>query len=153
MDQSIAKTLLDLEVKKIKLSLLQGHPLNDPWANVWVLNDTDHGIPIEAGPTDIFILNLIEHGSSGYLWNIDDLGDFGFNVIASQIDSPESIIGSLESREWIVSNEHPVKGEVVLQEKRPWSPDEHLNEFNFTFDLLGKEEGYPRYERELYEAA
>lgn len=147
INQQTEMNLLGIQPKQIKNQLLNGEALKDPWADVWLLSENDHTEIIEAGPTDVFILNLTEHGSGGYLWNVDELEKKGFRVQSFGSIPNEQAVGGPVKRSWALSSDSPLTGNLKLEERRPWQPDDLVNQLVLSYSLLGKEVGLPRYLR------
>jgi len=151
------EALLSATPKQLKIELLNGQELENPWADVWLLSETDHGEFIEAGPSDVFVLKLTERGNGGYLWNIKELNVLGFNVHthdpAPEFDPGSDIFGSSIARCWKITSDAPTAGNVALEERRPWQREDVTNRLEFKYSLWGKEAGLPRFQRPLFQAA
>ncbi|MBR9973779.1 ImmA/IrrE family metallo-endopeptidase [Magnetospirillum sp. J10] len=153
IDQQTLDRLMKTSPKTIKAHLLDGVVLEDPWADVWSLSEADHDGEIEAGPNDIFLLKLREHGGSGYLWNADDLVRLGFIVERHEGPLAVETVGSALTRCWKISADFPSEGYLNLEERRPWQADDVIGQFNLAYSLWGKEAGIPRFQRPLLRAA
>ncbi len=153
VDSSTQDTLKSTKPKAIKENLLNGLALKDPWADVWKLTPADHDEFIEAGPNDTFILKLPEHGNGGYLWNIEELKEHGFDVQTHGTEVTEEVIGSPQTREWWLTSDMPISGDFLVSERRPWNEDDAINHFEFSYSLWGKESGIPRFQRPQLAAA
>jgi hypothetical protein len=153
IDQQTLDRLMKISPKAIKAQLLDGVVLEDPLADVWSLTEADHDGEIEAGPNDVFLLKLREHGGSGYLWNADDLVGHGFAVERHEGPSAVETVGSALTRCWKISADFPSEGSLSLEERRPWLVDDVIGRFSLAYSLWGKEAGIPRFQRPLLLAA
>jgi hypothetical protein len=133
--------LLSFEPKAIKSSLLHGYEPPDWHSDVWLLTDRDEGAFIEGGRHDLFVVRLRENSGAGYLWSFDELKAAGFALVADDQESegPECVGGILTRRVTARSNTR-TRGEVTLQESRPWLPQRPLHELHLHYDLRGPEE-------------
>lgn len=121
--------LAKMQPKTLKEQLVKDFAVPD-WRNrdVWNLTERDEGTIIEADRGDLFVLNLKQHGGSGYLWTFDELQKAGFLVLR---DATEAIypdrIGAISQR--IVLGEAPdlEEGTYTLRETRPWQSADVAN--------------------------
>ena len=103
----------------------------------------------------IFRAAAREHGSGGYLWDLDQLIASGFAVVR---DEREAIDGDgivIVVRRVTAAPDAPRRGRMSLDERRPWQPAPALTSLTLDFDLTGPEQtGLSRAERRhLLEAA
>jgi Zn-dependent peptidase ImmA (M78 family)/predicted secreted protein len=133
--------LLSFEPKAIKRGLLSGYEPPDWRADVWLLTDRDEGTFIEGGRNDLFVVRLRENSGAGYLWNFEDLSAAGFALVADdqEVDDPECIGGVL-TRKVTARSSQRVRGNLTLQESRPWLPHKPLHELHLEYDLRGPEQ-------------
>ena len=119
--------------------------LQDRQGDAWILSEHDHGKHLEAGPADVFTINLDEQSTSGYRWNLDNPSEVSVfddqTMTGPRIGSPS--LRSL-TRQPIPSKVH----ELTLAQRRPWN-QEVCKEWHVEIDNRGKEtEGLPRRLRE-----
>jgi Zn-dependent peptidase ImmA (M78 family) len=155
IDNSTFAVLANVEVKRLKQEILEGHQLENWYPDVWVLTEADQGSIIEGDSRDAFVLRLRESSGAGYLWNIDDLKNAGFLLFRDErIISPvEDAVGGDVERIVAARPGESRVGHVSLQHSRPWQATEApLGTLSFSFDLRGKESGRPRAERRLVAA-
>lgn len=153
IDRPTQDRLLRIEPRKIKQALLRGHDLEDWHPDVWRLTASDQGTVIEGGPHDLFLVQLKEHSTAGYLWNIDELKADGFAVVRDEHIVPDTEqVGAIVERRVIAQCREGHAGHFALREKRPWEQDA-ATELHLAYDLFGREEGMPRAERRRLEVA
>lgn len=133
--------LLSFEPKAIKASLLEGYEPPDWRSDVWLLTDRDEGAFIEGGRNDVFVVQLRENSGAGYVWSFDELKAAGFALVADdqEAENPESV-GGILTRRVTARSDTRARGDVTLQETRPWLPHKPLHEFHLHYDLRGPEE-------------
>jgi Zn-dependent peptidase ImmA (M78 family) len=142
--------------RDLKVSLLQEYKPSDYRGDVWLLTERDGGTRIDGSRNDHFVLRLNEHSGGGYLWNIDDLKASGFAIVRDDRDSSDHEgIGGHTTRSVIAALEQAQRGQISINEARPWVPSDSITEFKFNYDFTGpEEEGFSRAERRhLLEAA
>jgi Zn-dependent peptidase ImmA (M78 family) len=146
LDQVTLNRLLATQPKQIKQQLLEGHSVANWYPNVWLLTEKDQGIQISGEPHDIFVVRLEENSGAGYLWNLDQVRDAGFNIVADERKSPSSSaeVGGPVTRILTAQSEEPCQGQIEATESRPWDPSDESMHFSFAYDLRGKEYGLPR---------
>ncbi|MFH1556757.1 MAG: protease inhibitor I42 family protein, partial [Pseudomonadota bacterium] len=128
--------------KEIKSSFLGDYAPPDWRSDVWVLTERDEGALIEGGKNDLFVVRLRENSGAGYLWNIDQLREAGFAVVADDREDIDfETVGSTLTRRVTARSEDRVQGSLVLQERRPWLPaNPPLHELRLDYDLRGPEQ-------------
>lgn len=133
--------LLSIEPKAIKASLLNDYKPPDWRSDVWLLTDRDEGAFIEGGRSDLFVVKLRENSGAGYVWGFDELETAGFALVADdqEAENPEAVGGILTRTVTAVSGSR-TRGDITLQEIRPWIPETPLHEFHLHYDLRGPEE-------------
>lgn len=153
---SIANTLRQIQPRQIKIDLLQDYTPENYRGDVWLLTERDAGTLIEGSRNDCFVLRLTEHSGSGYLWNIEQLKSSGFVIVRDGQESEDNEgIGGFTIRHITAALEEAQRGQVSLDESRPWQPTSPLTKVTFNYDFTGpEEEGLSRAERRhLLEAA
>lgn len=122
IDLSSAQSLAEVPPKKSKKELLQELPLEDPWADVWALSEADDGCRLEAGPTDLLVVDLTEKAGAGYVWEIDDAVRAGFSIKSDSCDVDEDRVGAPVKRRLVMSlpNE-PGTHTLSLEHRRPFA--------------------------------
>lgn len=140
------------EIKSTALDGLAG--LDNPWANVWIVTEADHGLAFEGTPDDIVIFRLSERAAAGYLWDEGPLRDLGFDVLADRRYEREGDdVGSDITRVLVTRVREPRLLRVSLAERRPWLPSDTAGNVSIAFEMYGKEEGLPRHLRPSFAAA
>ncbi len=84
IDRAQAKNLLDVKPKKIKKNLLRGYKPSSMWSDIWELTPKDEGSLIEGSWSDIFLIRLTEHPSSGFVWDFEQLNQSGFASVRDE---------------------------------------------------------------------
>ncbi len=143
--------LLKVEPRQIKSALLAQYTPKNYRGDVWLLTEKDADTRIDGSRTDLFVLRLEEHSGGGYLWNIDQLRDSGFAIVGDAVESidPDGIGGPVVRRV-TAANVAGGRGTLILDERRPWMPDEPLASLAVDYDFTGPEEvGLPRGERRI----
>ena len=142
--EMISKTetrkLLEIQPKDIKKDLLDEYEPSSWHGDVWALSSRDEGAVIRGSRTDLFVIDLSEHGSAGYVWNFDDLRESGFAVVQDERkeNMGNSIGGVVQRRVTIEPNETNQTGEIQLSERRGWiTEDRPLSTYRLNYDLSG----------------
>lgn len=150
LSPSEARRLTEIQPKRLKEALLADHRPTDYRGDVWHLTERDAGLLIDGSRDDHFVLNLEEHSGGGYLWNIDQLKESGFAIVRDDRASyDDEGIGGHVLRSVTAYTDEPRRGQVTLDERRPWLPAAGpLTTFTLEYDLSGPEtEGLSRAER------
>lgn len=152
------RALRQTQPRQLKIDLLEGHRPTDYRGDVWRLTERDADTQIDGSRNDRFVLRLNEHSGGGYLWNVDQLRDSGFVIIRDGRESTDQEgIGSHAIR-YVTAGlelEEGQRGQVSLNECRPWQPTAPISHVTLNYDFTGPEEqGFSRAERrQLLEAA
>lgn len=88
-----ATALQSIRPKTLKVKALGGQPLDDPRADVWVLDAADRDQILEPGYGDKFVVRLPNHAGSGHIWSADELQSDGFVLepfLADARETPKS---------------------------------------------------------------
>jgi Zn-dependent peptidase ImmA (M78 family) len=145
-----------VEPRQLKVELLVDHRPVDYRGDVWLLTERDADTRIDGSRNDHFVLRLNERSNGGYLWNIDQLRDSGFAIISDNRENPDPAgIGGPVVRHVTAGTEAAARGQVSLNESRPWQPTSPISRMTLKYDFTGPEaEGLSRAERrQLLEAA
>ena len=153
---ALARELLLTEPRALKAALLEPYRPQDYRGDVWLLTKRDAGTRIDGSRNDLFVVQLEEHSSGGYLWNIDQLEASGFAIVRDQLEAVDGDgVGGPVVRRVTAAPPDAHRGCMSLDERRPWDPEPPLSSLKVDFDLTGpEEEGLSRAERRsLLEAA
>jgi predicted secreted protein len=121
LPKAVVETLRKTKPKDIKRRVLGKVALDDPQADVWLVDEHDAGTALEAGPADIFIATLTERSGSGYLWNADSLTSAGFTLVDDTDHSIEpTAVGGASLRRLVFKGAASGTHFVSLSETRPW---------------------------------
>jgi Zn-dependent peptidase ImmA (M78 family) len=159
IDANTRARLLDVPRRDLKAALLEDFRPTDYKGNVWLLTERDQGGSIDGSRNDLFVIRLPELGAAGYLWDFDTLVSSGFTLVRdarSFIDArvDPNTVGGPDLRRVLASPPEDARGELRLEQRRPWLPAAPLETLTLAFDLTGPEEkGLSRAERRLRLAA
>jgi Zn-dependent peptidase ImmA (M78 family) len=135
------RKLLAVQRKAIKRQLVKPYEPENWYGDVWLVTDRDNGLVLEGSRSDMVVLKLAEHASSGYLWQLGDLVDAGLAIKEDGRSGPdEQYIGGLIFRTVIAEPRHETgaRGHVQLREVRPWqSTGDPLQSVDLDIELLG----------------
>lgn len=129
-------------VKEAKSSFVPDSVSRNPRADVWLLTEDDAGTHLKASEDDVFVVELEEKSSSGYLWNVQNEGS-SVRIVDEEISQGENY-GSSSSRVVYLTYETPGIHSLTIQHRRPWN-EKILDEIEISIDNWGREEeGLPR---------
>lgn len=142
--------------KMIKKRVLGAVQLEDPWADVWVLDENDDGTMITAGPRDLFLTNLVEQSGSGFLWEVQESTGSIFTIVGDLSEAiGEEAIGSPTNRRLLLKPSGPGISQLILVQRRPWEQSGRaLKSVTVSASTFGAEpEGLPWHSRPSLEQA
>jgi Zn-dependent peptidase ImmA (M78 family) len=149
--------LLRVPVKSVKQSLVGAHreiPVDDWRCNVWLLTEHDEHAKIIGEPEDLFVVRLREKSTAGYLWNMEQVREAGFNVVSDRREVQENdLVGGDVLRILTAQSVSPLVGDMSIPQSRPWDPTDTAGKFEFSYDLKGREVGVSRFFRQKQLAA
>ncbi len=142
IDAWTRERLLKVKPKAIKQSLVSPYERETWYGDVWLVTDRDHGMLLEGGRSDLVVLQVEEHPSSGYRWQFGDLTDAGLSINADDRMSRtgEEHVGGVVMRTLMAEPRagQGARGHVHLREIRPWQPEaEPLRSLELDIDLSG----------------
>jgi Zn-dependent peptidase ImmA (M78 family)/predicted secreted protein len=149
LDAPLSEKLLNVQPRDIKKRLLENYEPPTWRPNVWVLTERDSGTVIFGEPEDLFIVQLREHSGAGYLWNLDQVKEAGFNVVSDQrvMPSPENDIGGAVERILTAQSQQACRGTMDFVEVRPWDPDDAMTRMSYSYEFE-REHGMARTARQ-----
>jgi hypothetical protein len=150
------KALRNIQPRQLKVALLENYRPTNYRGDVWTLTERDADTRIGGSRNDHFVLRLNERSGGGYLWNIDQLRASGFAILRDDRENPDPAgIGGPVVRHVTAGLEQPTRGQLSLNECRPWQPTVPITQVTLNYDFTGpEEEGLSRAERrQLLEAA
>ncbi|MCI4365070.1 MAG: ImmA/IrrE family metallo-endopeptidase [Thermoplasmata archaeon] len=106
-------------LQEVKRAANAGLQLPDPKTDVWMLTPSDSGSIIEAGPFDVFVTELIDRSSSGFLWDLDG-AKTGFEISQERGSIGEEYGGDV-SRRLILRAKETGSLNLELADRRPWN--------------------------------
>lgn len=152
-----SRELVDTKPRALKVELLKPFEPQDYRRDVWLLTERDAGARIDGSQTDLFVLRLPEHSGGGYLWDLEQLRASGFAIVGDEREALDNdgIGGPVTRRITASAPESSFRGDLTLEERRPWEVDSAHSSLRFEMDLTGPErEGMSRAaRRQLFEAA
>jgi Zn-dependent peptidase ImmA (M78 family)/predicted secreted protein len=139
INQASCDQLLAIPRKTLKQELVKPYVPQNWYGDVWVITERDAGMVIEGSHSDLVVLKLKEHASSGYIWQFGELAEAGLTI---RNDSREQVaaenIGGIVFRTIVAESDGGASGHVCLEEKRPWQAvDKSLNSIELEVDLSG----------------
>lgn len=147
---SAAAELAKIQPRKIKEHILSGITPANYYGDVWILREQDAGSRIEGGPTDLFVVQIEEHSSAGFLskavYRPEGFQDLGNSRLRRDLN-PDQIGGSTLRRLVFQSTEKQ-EGEIRIVDSRPWTT-EGSTSASVSYSLLGPETtGISRFEHQ-----
>jgi predicted secreted protein len=124
-------------LKDVKRTALQGVPLDDSWADVWQLGATDDGARIEAGPNDLFVIDLEERAAAGFRWDFRQAADAGFALLADESTFDEAVVGGPSRRRVVLRAPAPGSYELRLPLSRPFGKAASTGSFRVAVSTVG----------------
>lgn len=147
LSEQLSRTLQDQPVKTLKIAAAPESFLTNSWADVWNLTEADSDSLLEAGPDDIFAVQLLDNASAGFLWELISLGDSG-HVLAEHINDLGNDYGQSSSRVVFLRFDAPGIHRLEFEHRRPWNKQK-IAHIDISIDNCGKESGgLPRRTRE-----
>lgn len=142
--------LSSVKPKSLKMNLLREYTPKNYRGDVWRLTKADEGTILAGSRNDLFVLELEENSSSGYLWNLDELIQSGFAITQDKYTSTDTpTVGGTTERIIATQLQEPGSGHVTLHQHRPWISDSKIDLLQFSYDLTGPEtQGLCRVERQ-----
>ena len=112
-------------------------------ADAWRLTTKDNGTTLRGSKQDLIVLELEEHASAGYLWNVDTLAHHGFDILhdgyAADVDAGG--YGGTQRRRAVLETKARGFADITLRHARPWGNHaEHGNGLSLSLELFGSEE-------------
>lgn len=137
VSHSTGTKLASKKPKEMKARALRGIQMSDSWADVWLLDEGDNGAHLDAGPNDLFIVELDEDAASGYRWDPVHADRSGFKVLSDKSQHDEKRVGSVSTRRLIFGA--PPKGlhELQLQHRRSFSKRAEVQAFSVSISTRG----------------
>lgn len=141
-----AKQLKDTKPREIKKSLVGDITVDDWHRDVWVIAEGDDKITVDAGVEDLFITQVHEPSTAGYVTSTQEAVAAGFTVLREQIVSSAadhnsnepgaSVLGSFPLHKTIFATGSPGFKNLKLKQQRPWeSTDNARAVLDFLVDI------------------
>jgi len=135
---SRATDLQNRDVAELKQAIAPKSEMMDSWADVWRLTSGDADTLVEAGPNDIFDVQLEEQASTGFLWQLADAGDFS-EVLDNNVEFGSGF-GESSTRHVRLRFTSPGTHRLLFEHLRPWNK-QTLAHIDVHIDNEGKETG------------
>lgn len=145
IDRNDANAIARSTPKELKKSVLRGISLNDSWANVWVLHAGDNNSHLEAGPNDVFVVELEERAAAGFRWDAQVAIQAGFQVLEDGNLFSDRQVGSPAQRRLVFRAPAPGDHEFALNYGRSFARDVNatLRAFVSTWGSVKDDEVFP----------
>lgn len=141
IDQPTCDKLMEVSKKKraIKQSLAMPYTPDNWYGDVWLVTERDNGMVLEGSHSDLVVVKVQEHASSGYVWQFGELAEAGLAIREDGRASQGSQhIGGVVFRTVIAEADGSASGHVCLREVRPWQiTGTPLNSVELDVDLSG----------------
>jgi Zn-dependent peptidase ImmA (M78 family) len=139
IDRAACDRLLAVNPKAIKQKLAKPYEPDKWYGDVWLVTERDNGMVLEGSRTDLVVVRMAEHASSGYVWNFGELADAGLAIREDgRVSDDTKHIGGIVFRNVIAEAQGGASGHVKLQEMRPWQPTgEPLHSMELDVQLFG----------------
>lgn len=144
LPQSEVDVLRKMPVTRLKARLGGEFRPNNSWSDVWRLTLRDNGARLVGNSDDLLRIELEENTSSGYQWQVETLGEAGYQVVAdeSSFSLDPLLYGAPSIRMLIAKPPEGGCGSVVLRESQPWGIESFDDTtFTVTLALQGSEPG------------
>lgn len=118
--------LRKVPVARVKSQLGGEFGPGNPWSDVWRLTTKDHGARLVGNPDDLLRIELEEHASSGYQWQLEALREAGYQVLLdeSAFSRDPLLYGGSATRTLITRPPDGGHGRIMLREAKPWRKGE-----------------------------
>jgi predicted secreted protein len=147
LPEQLSRRLQEQPVKQLKLATAPESFLSNSWADVWNLTEGDSGSFLEAGPDDVFAVQLLDNASAGFLWELVSPGPYA-HVLAEHINDLGIDYGQSSSRVVFLRFNVPGTHRLEFEHRRPWNKQK-IAHIDISIDNCGKESGgLPRRARE-----
>ncbi len=141
IDQKTCDMLLEMNKKKTAMKQALAHPYVPAnwYGDVWVVTERDNGMVLEGSHSDLVVVKVQEHASSGYVWQFGELESAGLAIRNDgRASQPGEHIGGILFRTVISEANGRTSGHVSLREVRPWQvKGKPLNSMEIDMDLSG----------------
>lgn len=146
---SESKELLRYTPKKAKKALGGGLGPEDPWADIWPIEEADIGRELQPQVRDELRLKMTERPSTGFRWELDARSLDAFTVIGDEFEGVDSqSVGSGGHRFFSIRVDAPGQHELILNLQRSWNLKSAQHEFRITVaaseNFFGGERQGPR---------
>lgn len=139
-----ARKLDGVSPKEIKQSIDRYKLLENPWADVWLLDEKDNGSVIDANPDDLFYSDCVELVTSGYSLSTTAIQNAQV-IIDERSPSPNMrSIGSNATRHLVISHLGR-EGKIVTFQNKQFDASAAPKEvLDIDFIGVGSERGLPK---------
>ncbi|MGC4004074.1 MAG: ImmA/IrrE family metallo-endopeptidase [Pirellulales bacterium] len=159
IDRRACDKLLESGRKKsaMKQALAKPYIPHNWYGDVWIVTERDNGMVLEGSHSDLVVIKVQEHASSGYVWQFGELAKAGLAIRNDGHASQEGEhIGGIVFRTVIAEADGYGSSHVSLREVRPWQTNgTPLHSMELDVNLSGPVEAGLLYiqRQELLEAA
>jgi predicted secreted protein len=163
LDQSRAESWRRIPPRSLKRQLVGEFVPNDLRNDVWWLDARHARLPVEARPGDRLVITLDEVPSSGYSWEITDMG--ATSIIADSYDANwephlpdskfydhEELVGGSYPRSFLLEVRETAErsvSRIVIANRRSWEAAAPAEQVELTVSVNGPLHGVQLREQEL----
>lgn len=132
-------------LRDLKRAIAPAALITNSWADVWRLAQTDTGTLIEAGPDDLFAVQVHDEAGAGYLWRLVDAAPSVQVVGESEMAIvDDGSYGGPTTRTVYLRVDSPGRHQLMFEHARPWS-GATIETITIGVENYGKEAGgWPR---------
>jgi Zn-dependent peptidase ImmA (M78 family)/predicted secreted protein len=96
----------------------------DPWADVWLLDESQEGRQFSPRLRDEIHISLAEVPSTGYVWQLTDAAPSVLALIQDEFEMDHAnVIGASGTRHLAFRVARAGASRIRLEKRRPWQPD------------------------------
>jgi Zn-dependent peptidase ImmA (M78 family)/predicted secreted protein len=142
LDLTTIKKLANIQPKKIKEMILNDKSLSASYPNVWRLSEEINPF-ILGNPNDLIVIDLLEHSSSGYLWDTSQAVEAGLEIVKCDRQGDLLQVGSAADLRIVLKVLEEGSKKVNLVEKRKWETDVGMKTFKIEGKFRQQKNGLP----------
>jgi Zn-dependent peptidase ImmA (M78 family)/predicted secreted protein len=141
IDRPGCDALLEANKRKrvMKQALAKPYIPQNWYGDVWLISERDNGAVLEGSQSDLVVITLQEHSSSGYVWQFGELAKAGLTIRGDgRTSEGAENIGGTVFRTVITEANGLASARISLREVRPWLVNSTpLNAMELDVDMSG----------------